>query len=43
MVTNQRISQAAIVRLNSVRAILQGAVSGAQIRDGGIGAGKLAP
>ena len=43
MVTNQRISQAAIVRLNSVRAILQGAISGRQIREGGIGAGKLAP
>jgi hypothetical protein len=43
MVTNQRISQAAIVRLNSVRAILEGALSGAQIRDGGIGVAKLAP
>ncbi len=43
LVTNQRISQAAIVRLNSVRAILQGGLSGAEVREDGIGASKLAP
>ena len=43
MVTNQRISQAAIVRLNSVRAILQGGLSGAEVGEDGIGASKLAP
>ncbi|MGE4178157.1 MAG: hypothetical protein AB7G65_20225 [Thermoleophilia bacterium] len=43
LVINQRISQAAIVRLNSVRAILEGSLSGAEIRDAGIGAAELAP
>ena len=43
MVTNQRISQAAVVRLNSVRAILEGSLSGAEVQDGGIGVTNLAP
>ncbi len=43
LLTNPRISQAAIVRLNSVRAILQGGLSGAGILSGGVGASKLAP
>ncbi len=40
---NQRISQAAVRRLNGIKSRIDGGLTGGDLRDGSITAGKLAP
>jgi hypothetical protein len=42
LLVNQRISQAAVRRVNRLVALVRGGVTGAQFQEGSIGAGALA-